>query len=524
LLETACWDFKERIAMTRTKATPTWRDLALLAVALGALAGSGCATGSSPATGRTFSTPISEQQESQLGREEHPKILEEFGGEYKEKPELTAYVSSVGQFIAATSERKDVKYTFTVLNTPDVNAFAVPGGYIYTTRGLLALANNEAELASVLGHETGHITARHTAERMGQAQQTQLGVLGATLLGAVLGGETGANLAGGLASQYGQVRLAGYSQEQEFEADSLGVRYMKRATYDPQASASFLSALRAQTQLEAKLAGKDPNVVDDTNMLASHPRTVDRVQRAIQEAGGTESGAMLERDIYLSKIDGLVFGDDPSQGVVAGGKFVHPPLRFAFEVPSGYKLVNLPDVVAIKGPQGTLGNLTLANPQPSGSLTTAMQNYDPKGRIVFDNIENFTINGMEAATAVTRVNTKSGSANYRAVLIRHPSGKVYEFAFLSLADLGARHDGDFQKIATSFRQINASEAAQYNKPKRIRIVTVQAGDTVQSLSNRMAVADEKEGWFRVLNGLTNRQQVQAGQKVKIVVQDGAAAS
>ena len=328
--------------MTRTTATPTWRQLALLTAALGALTAGGCSTGSSAATGRTFSTPISEQQEAKLGREEHPKILEEFGGEYKEKPELTKYVSSVGQFIASTSERKDVTYTFTVLNTPDVNAFAVPGGYIYTTRGLLALANNEAELASVLGHETGHITARHTAERAGQAQQTQLGVLGATLLGAVLGGETGANLAGGLASQYGQVRLAGYSQEQEFEADSLGVRYMKRATYDPQASATFLSALRAQTQLEAKLAGKDPNVVDDTNMLASHPRTVDRVQRAIQEAGGAPGG-MLERDIYLSKIDGIMFGDDPSQGVIAGSKFVHPPLRFAFEVPSGYKLVNLPD-------------------------------------------------------------------------------------------------------------------------------------------------------------------------------------
>ena len=510
--------------MTRTKTIPTWRQLALLTAAFGVLAGGGCATGTSPATGRTFSTPISEQEEAQLGREEHPKILDEFGGEYKEKPELTAYVSSVGQFIAATSERKDVKYTFTVLNTPDVNAFAVPGGYIYTTRGLLALANNEAELASVLGHETGHITARHTAERMGQAQQTQLGVLGATLLGAVLGGQTGADLAGGLASQYGQVRLAGYSQEQEFEADSLGVRYMKRATYDPQASATFLSALRAQTQLEAKLAGKDPNVVDDTNMLASHPRTVDRVQRAIQEAGGAQPGAMLERDIYLSKIDGIMFGDDPSQGVIVGGKFVHPPLRFAFEVPSGYKLINLPDVVAITGPKGTLGNLTLASPQPSGSLTAAMQNYDPKGRIVFDNIENFTVNGMEAVTAVTRVNTSSGSANYRAVLIRHPSGKVYEFVFLSLADLGARYDGDFQKIATSFRQINASEAAQYNKPRRIRIVTVKAGDTVQSLSNRMVVADEKEGWFRVLNGLTSGQQVQAGQKVKIVVQDGAAAS
>jgi predicted Zn-dependent protease len=510
--------------MTSTKATPTWRQLALLTTAIAVLAG-GCGTAStSPATGRTFSSPISEQQEAQLGREEHPKIIAEFGGEYKEKPELTNYISSVGQFIAATSERKDVKYTFTVLNTPDINAFAVPGGYIYTTRGLLALANNEAEVASVLGHETGHITARHTAQRLGQAQQTQLGVIGATLLGAVLGGQTGANLAGGLASQYGQVRLAGYSQEQEFEADSLGVRYMKRATYDPQASASFLAAMRAQTQLEAKLAGKDPNVVDDTNMLASHPRTVDRVQRAIQEAGGVQPGAMLERDIYLSKIDGLMFGDDPAQGVIAGGKFVHPPLRFAFEVPSGYKLVNLPDVVAIKGPKGTLGNLTLASPQPTGSLTAALQNYDPKGRIVFNNIENFTINGLEAATAVTRVNTNSGNANYRAVLIRHPSGKVYEFVFLSLADLGARYDGDFQKIATSFRQIDANEAAQYNRPRRLRIVTVQAGDTVQSLASRMAVADEKEGWFRVLNGLTNGQQVQAGQKVKIVVQDGAAAS
>ena len=502
--------------MTRTATNKSWRQIALLTVALGALL-SGCGTTStSPATGRTFTSPISEKQEAQLGREEHPKILEEFGGEYKEKPELTTYVSSVGQFIASTSERKDVKYTFTVLNTPDVNAFAVPGGYIYTTRGLLALANNEAELASVLGHETGHITARHTAERAGQAQQTQLGVLGATLLGAILGGQAGAELAGGAASQYGQQRLAGYSQEQEFEADSLGVRYMKRATYDPQASATFLAALRSETQLEAKIAGKDPNVVDDTNMLASHPRTIDRVERAIQEAGGAQPGGMLERDIYLQKIDGIMFGDDPAQGVIKGRKFVHPTLRFAFEVPSGYKLVNLPDVVAIKGPKGTLGNLTLASPQPSGSLTAALQDYDPKGNIVLENIQDVTINGMEAATGAAQVKTKSGAANYRAVLIRHPSGKVYEFVFLSLADLGSRYDADFGATANSFRQINASEAAQYNKPQRIRIVTVKSGDTVQSLSSRMVVADEKEGWFRVLNGLTDSQQVQPGQKVKLV--------
>src|SRR5262249_50304062 len=155
----------------------------------------------------------------------------------QEKPELTTYVSSIGQFVAATSERKDVTYTFTVLNTPDVNAFAVPGGYIYITRGLLTLADNEAEVAGVLGHEIGHINARHTAERMGQQQQAQWEVLGATLLGAILGGNTGANAIGGWAQDRTQVQLAQYSQQQEFEADSLGVRYLKRATYDPQAMA-----------------------------------------------------------------------------------------------------------------------------------------------------------------------------------------------------------------------------------------------------------------------------------------------
>src|SRR5262245_9734333 len=202
---------------TKTRTNQTWRELILLTAALGALTTSGCgSTATSPATGRQFSTPISEQQEAQMGREEHPKILAEFGGAYTEKPELNTYVQSVGTFIAATSERKDVTYTFTVLNTPDVNAFAVPGGYIYITRGLLALANNEAEMAGVLGHETGHINARHTAERAGQQQNAQWTVLGATLLGAILGGQTGGELLGGAVAQGAQYKLASYSQEQEF--------------------------------------------------------------------------------------------------------------------------------------------------------------------------------------------------------------------------------------------------------------------------------------------------------------------
>ena len=504
--------------MTRANSRFRQRRVALWMAAAGALAlsATGCATATSPATGRTFSTPISEQQETQIGAEEHPKILAEFGGAYTEKADLNPYVNSIGQFLASTGERPDVKFTFTVLNSPDVNAFALPGGYVYVTRGLMALANNEAEFAGVVGHEIGHVNARHTAERIGQQQQaTIIGTLG-VLAGGLLFGQQGADLAGGIAQEGIANWLGSYSQEQEFEADMLGVRYLNRATYDAQAMSTFLASLDASSRLEATLAGQNPNVVDQVSMKSSHPRTQDRVQRAIQQAGGAQPNAMLERDIYLSKIDGMVFGDDPAQGVIVGQRFVHPPLRFAFEVPGGYKLVNLPTVVAIKGPKGTLGNLVLADPQPSGSLTAALQTYDPKGNIILKDIESLTINGMEAAAGLARINTKSGAANYRAVLIRHPSGKVYEFVFLSLADLGARYDSDFQKTAFSFRQINASEAAQYNKPQRLRVVTVQAGDTIQSMANKMAVSEGKEQWFRVLNGLENVNQLQPGQKVKIV--------
>jgi predicted Zn-dependent protease len=502
--------------MTDTTRAPRHVKHALLAAAAGALLLSGCATGTSPATGRTFSTPISAQQETQLGAQEHPKIIAEFGGIYDEKPGLNAYVTSIGQFLASTGEQPDLKFTFTVLNSPDVNAFALPGGYVYVTRGLMALANNEAEFAGVVGHEIGHVNARHTAERMGKQQQASiLGTLG-VLAGGILFGQQGANLAGGIANESIANYLGSYSQEQEFEADMLGVRYLKRATYDPQAMSTFLSSLDASSRLDAQLAGQNPNVVDEVDMKRSHPRTQDRVQRAIQEAGGPQANAMLERDIYLSKIDGIVYGDDPSQGVIRDRLFVHPPLRFAFEVPSGYKLVNQPDVVAITGPKGTLGNLSLANPQPSGSLTAALQNYDPKGQINLQGIQSININGMDAATGAVRVNSKSGPIDYRAVLIRHPDGKVYEFAFLSLASHNGRYDADFEKTAFSFRQISASEAAQYNKPQRIRVVTVQSGDTIQSLSSKMVVAEAKEQLFRVLNGLEKANTLQPGQKVKIV--------
>src|SRR6185295_2058535 len=227
----------------------------------------------------------------------------EFGGQYSEKPNLGGYVSQVGQFVAKNAERKDVQYTFTVLNSDEINAFALPGGYVYITRGLLALANNEAEIAGVLGHEIGHVNARHTAERAGKQQTTQiLGALG-VLLGTAVGGDTGGQLAGAAAGEIGADYLGHFSQQQEFEADSLGVRYLSRASYDPQAMASFLDSLNNETHLEAKIAGNEA-AADAYSMKQSHPRTPERVQRAIAEANIPVQGAVINRDRFLQQIDG----------------------------------------------------------------------------------------------------------------------------------------------------------------------------------------------------------------------------
>ncbi len=486
------------------------QTFALLLLAGTSLLVSGCMQATSPATGRTFSTSVTEAQENKIGAEEHPKILAEFGGEYKEMPALNAYVDSVGQFVAATSERQDVKYTFTVLNTPDINAFALPGGYVYVTRGLLGLAVNEAEVAGVLGHEVGHINARHTAERMGQQQKAQLGVIGAVLLGAILGGDQGAQMMGGLGTEVAQSYLGKYSQEQEFEADSLGVRYLKRATYDPQAMATFLAALNADTHLEAKLAGNEA-AADAYGMKQSHPRTVDRVQQAIAQAGPAPEGSMVARNELLTKINGMMWGDDPNDGIINGRDFIHPSLRFAFTAPKGFKLHNTPSAVLGSGNNAAL-IFDLAG-KDVGDLAGYVQNSWAKGKA--SNVERVTVNGMDAATGIAQGTVNNQQAVIRMVVIRFVGGQVYRFQFAAPPQNFDNMDGAFWATANSFRQLSGNEATGY-KPMRIRLVEVKAGDTIEGLASRMVVPEAKVEWFKVLNRLDQGQPLQAGQLVKIV--------
>jgi predicted Zn-dependent protease len=474
---------------------------------------SGCSYATSPATGKQFLSPISESQESQIGAEEHPKILAEFGGAYSEKANLNAYVNQLGQAVAANAERKDVKYTFTLLNSDEINAFALPGGYVYITRGLLSLANNEAEVAGVLGHEVGHITARHTAARAGQAQGAQYGVLGAVLLGQLLGGDTGGQLLGGLAQEGAENYLGKYSQNQEFEADSLGVRYLTRASYDPQAMASFLDSLNNETRLQASLAG-NAAAADAYSMKQSHPRTPDRVQRAIAEANVPVAAAQTNRDRFLQQIDGMLFGTDPREGVIKGSTFIHPGLRFAFDAPSGMKLKNAPDKV-IGAAKNAVMIFDIADPAPSGSLAQ----YVAEGGKVSD-VQTFQVNGMEAATGIAKGTLNDTPVAVRLVAIRQSAKTVYQFVYATPPNNFNAMDERFLASAQSFREISAQEAAGY-PAKRIRVITVQPGDTVASLSRQMQVDEAPTEWFRVLNHLGANDQLQAGQKVKIVVAGNA---
>jgi predicted Zn-dependent protease len=487
---------------------PSLRHLAAAAILIAGSFLAGCSV--NPATGEpTFTGFMSESDEAQIGQQSHPQILKEFGGAYG-TPQLQSYIQTLGTSLAANSERKDVKYTFTVLNSPIVNAFAVPGGYIYITRGLLALANNEAEVAGVLSHEIGHITARHSAQRYSEGMLAQIGLAG---LGILTGSQGLTSLAG-----YGaQAWLQSYSRDQEFQADQLGVRYLSRASYDPQAMAAFLSSLEDDARLEATIEGH-PETADQFNIMQTHPRTTDRVERAIQEAKATTPvpNPKLERDAYLDHIDGILYGDDPKEGVIRGRQFSHADLRLAFTAPQGFQLANGSDAVQGLGPNNSAMIFDGGRASNIPAMTDYISNVWAKN-IRLQSLDSMTINGMEAATATTSGSTDQGQLFLRLVAIRYDADTIYRFIFLSPAQNAASADAGFREAAASFRKLSASEAAAI-KPLHVRVVTVQPGDSVSSLAKQMAFDNYQEQRFRVLNGLTADQTLAAGQRVKLIVE------
>lgn len=471
----------------------------------------GCSV--NPATGeRSFTGFMSPDDEKRVGAEQHPQLVRRFGGEYGDAG-LEAYVQKVGASLAAQTEVPELNYSFTVLDDEMINAFALPGGYVHITRGLLALADNEAEMASVLGHELGHITARHAAQRYSQSVAANIGVGLLGVLGAVAGLPTGTADIAGLGAQ---VYLQSYSRDQELEADKLGIRYMARAGYDPAAMATFFRKLDAYTQLQAALLGASDSG-DRLNVMASHPRTGDRAAQAVELAAAQHViDGRLDRRRYLQAIDGLLYGDAPEQGVRRGRAFAHPELGITFEVPAGFVMFNGPNQVTARGAGGALIIFDSVGGEAARSAAGMTRYVGSVGNanIRFGNVQPLEVNGMEAATGATRVNTRGGPMDVRMVAIRERPERIYRFMFLTPPAVTERLATDLQRTTYSFRRLSADEAAAI-RPLRIQVIRVQEGDTAQSLAARMETPMPVET-FRVINGLSSSEQLQPGREVKII--------
>lgn len=478
------------------------------AAALALLVQAGC-TSTNPATGeQTFTAFMSPEEEIRVGREEHPKVLDQFGGAYRHDG-LDAYVTAIGETLKTHSELPNLDFTFTVLDSEVVNAFALPGGYVYVSRGLLALANSEAELAGVMAHEIGHVTGRHSAQRYSAAVASNLGTTGLAILGSIfLGGQAGQAIA-----QAGQsvsaVYLQSYSRDHEFEADTLGVRYLARAGYDTRAMADFLASLEAFSALEAKVSGM-PDPASRYNIMSTHPRTADRVVAATNAAATAPvADPRVGTDTYLRAIDGIVFGDSESQGFVRGRVFAHKPLDFRFEVPEGFTLFNSAGAVVARHPDGALIAFAGGKTDYRGGLVDLVRQQG------LSNVEALTINGFDAATGAARVSRNGTPVDARLVVIRYAPDTLYRFIFLTPPAQTAGLSAPLRRTTYSFRTLTADERATL-KPWRIRVHKVQPGDTVSGLAATLPMPGPKEEWFRVLNGLDAGDGIRAGQLVKLV--------
>ncbi len=450
------------------------------------------------------------------GAKAHPELLSEFGGLYA-GPQAD-YVRRVGQKIAVQSNLSNSQSDFTIslLNSPANNAFAIPGGYVYVTRQLLGLMNDEAELASVLGHETGHVAARHSQRR--QSAATRNGILGAL-------GQLGVGLLLGGNSQIGQLLSRGigtgamaltqkFSRTQEFEADDLGVAYLARAGYDPRASSTMLASLAAQSALDARSRGQDGR--STPTWASSHPDPASRVSRAAQKASATRiTAGARNRDVFLNALNGTLYDDDPKQGVVDGQIFRHPELRLTFTVPNGFAMSNGAQAVTVSGSGGQAQFTGAAyNGDLRDYIASAFSALaGGQGTLPTGDVQSTQINGINAAYSTVRANTQSGQVDVTIFAYAFDANRAYHFVVIAPAGQGI---GPFSSLVQSVRRMTASEAAAV-KPRMIRVVTVKSGDTIASMASRMAYSTMRNERFLTLNALRAGTALRPGQRVKLVV-------
>lgn len=459
-----------------------------------------------PETGRLVFNVVPPSQEAEIGAEAHRQVLAEFGGVYYDPP-LAAYVEDVGRKIVGQSRRRESEFRFTILDTPSINAFALPGGYVYVTRGLLALLGSEAELAGVLGHELAHITAKHGAQRLTRmkAEERFCATFVCDFELPVLSdmASVGLNLAFG-----------GFSQDQELEADELGIRYIKAAGYDPRAMTGFLRKLKAHADLEAEIAGLTDAERKARGYSSTHPLTEDRISRAVELATAPSGQDDTGRRAYLLKIDGLLYGNRREYGFVVGNSYLHPIRRVAFDVPPGYSLYPDSRRVTAVGPDGAIMLFEPSRRLVRGPVLEYLRNVWAESLELRD-ARPLTVNGMEAATGWLRRDTNRGPVDYRLVAVRVGSGVIYRFLFIAPSTTMPRLGAGMRGITYSFREIDELEAETL-QPLRIRITSAAPGETLTDLAAQSGFTDHAARRLAVLNDLDAQADIEPGRILKTV--------
>jgi predicted Zn-dependent protease len=457
-----------------------------------------CAT--NPVTGRRELSLMSEAQEISIGQENHPQILKEMGS--YDHGGLQGYVGDVGVRLAKSSERPQLPWHFTIVDQPVVNAFAVPGGFIYITRGILAYLDSEAQLVGVVGHEIGHVTARHSAQQYTRAIGGTVGLAALSIF------VPAARPFGQLTQQALGVLFLKYGRNDELQADSLGAKYAATNGWDPHAVPQFLATLGRLSE------GSEKGI---PNWLSTHPdpaSRVDEVTALVQKLAAGRSDFIVNRDEYLQRIDGIIYGDNPEQGIVRGNVFLHPGLRFRVEYPKGWEIQNTPQQVVAKAPNADVYLLLQLVLKPQGRNVQEIALNSMKGFRVVDG-QRTTINGLDAFIGVYQGALEGlGNVTLRAAHIAH-NNQVYMLAGLAPPQAFDQADATFMQAIRSFRSMSAAEAENIH-PNRIDLYVVRQGDTWESIAERSGGVVTAQT-LSIMNNSQPRDRPTPGARIKIVV-------